>query len=162
MAKVYLGLGSNLGDKIGYIEKAIALLENSDGIRNLRASSLYKTEPIGNVDQDWFVNAVVEIETDLNPMQLLECCQGIETKLGRKRIEKWGPRTLDIDVLLYGNAEIKSAEIEIPHPRMVERAFVLRPLAELNPCIEISGTPIQVLLSSTDNQQVEKIPSRLN
>ena len=157
MDNAYLGLGSNIGDKIGYIRKAMALLENSPCIHNLRSSSLYKTEPIGNIDQDWFVNAVVQIETELPTTELLELCQSIESKLERKRVEKWGSRTIDIDILLYYDVEIKSDEIEIPHPRMTERAFVLRPLAELEPCIEINGTEIKELLKRVESQHVESV-----
>ncbi len=157
MAKAYLGLGSNIGDKIDYIRKAIALLKKSPSIQNLRSSPLYKTEPIGNVDQDWFVNAVIQIETDLTPMELLKRCQSIEVRLGRKRMEKWGPRSIDIDILLYDDLEIKSDEIEIPHPRMKERAFALKPLQDLEPCIEINGTEIKELLRRVESQHVESV-----
>ena len=105
-------------------------------LRLRRASSLYETEPMGLREQPWFLNQVAEFETELFPLQLLQRIQTIEQKLGRKRTVINGPRTIDIDILLYGDAVVKTAELDIPHPRYSERRFVLEPLAELNPALK--------------------------
>jgi 2-amino-4-hydroxy-6-hydroxymethyldihydropteridine diphosphokinase len=132
MKTAYLGLGSNLGDRAANLAEAIGHL--SDGrVRVTRKSSVWETEPRDVPDQPWFLNQVIEVETDLFPRQLFQRIQRIEREMGRlKRIPK-GPRLIDIDILLYGNAVVKSPELEIPHPRMAERRFVLAPLAELAP-----------------------------
>jgi 2-amino-4-hydroxy-6-hydroxymethyldihydropteridine diphosphokinase len=128
----YLGLGSNIGDREGAIDKALKALDSPD-LRLLRRSSLYETEPIGFKDQGWFLNAVAEFETDLFPKQLLHRVQKVERDMGRMRTIRNGPRTIDLDILLFGNAIVKTEELEIPHPRYRERRFTLAPLAELNP-----------------------------
>jgi len=127
----YLGLGSNLGDKKDNCCKAIALLTKS--CRVVRVSSLYCTEPTGYADQDDFINAVVEIETSLLPGELLNLCRSIEEELGRVRTVHWGPRTIDVDILLYGTDIIEAAELSIPHPLLHTRRFVLVPLCEIAP-----------------------------
>jgi len=129
---VYLSLGSNLGDRERNLEQAIDLLAAA-GLRITRRSHIYETEPQDVRDQPWFLNLVVEAETDLFPKQLLAKLQQIEHQLGRKRIKPKGPRTIDIDILLYGNAVIETDELVAPHPRLPERRFVLEPLAELAP-----------------------------
>ena len=129
---VYLGLGSNMGDSEALLKTALAELE-APGLRLLRVSSLYETEPIGLREQRWFLNLVAEFETDLFPKQLLHRMQKIEMGMGRRRTVENGPRTIDIDILLFGNAVMKTEELEIPHPRYRERRFTLAPLAELNP-----------------------------
>ena len=132
MKTVYLGLGSNLGDREQNLESALARLAAPD-LRVLRVSSIYETEPVGFAAQRWFMNLVAEVQTDLFPMQLLSRIGKVERALGRVRSMKNGPRTLDVDILLYGKAVIRSAQLEIPHPRMAQRRFVLAPLAELTP-----------------------------
>jgi 2-amino-4-hydroxy-6-hydroxymethyldihydropteridine diphosphokinase len=129
---VYLGLGSNMGDSEALLKTALAELE-APGLRLLRVSSLYETEPIGLREQRWFLNLVAEFETDLFPKQLLHRMQRIEMGMGRRRTIENGPRTIDIDILLFGNSVMKTEELEIPHPRYRERRFTLAPLAELNP-----------------------------
>jgi 2-amino-4-hydroxy-6-hydroxymethyldihydropteridine diphosphokinase len=131
--KAYLSLGSNLGDRAYYLGSAIAALGKEEGIRVLRESSIYETEPLGLTAQPDFWNMVLEIETDLEPLALLRVCQQIENDLGRKRILHWGPRTVDIDLLLYDNIVGNSTELILPHPRLEEREFVLAPLRELRP-----------------------------
>ena len=132
MKRVYLGLGSNVGDRQGNLREAIAQLDAA-AVRVLRVSSTYETEPVDYAEQRWFLNLVVEAETELFPMQLLTRIGKIERALGRVRTLKNGPRTIDIDILLYGKAVVRSTTLEIPHPRMSERRFVLGPLAELAP-----------------------------
>ncbi len=132
MKLVYLGLGSNIGNREAQIDSALEALNTPD-LRLLRRSSLYETEPIGFRDQGWFLNMVAEFETDLFPKQLLHRMQKVEMSMGRVRTVRNGPRTIDIDVLLFGSAVINTQELEVPHPRYRERRFTLAPLAELNP-----------------------------
>ena len=115
MKIVYLGLGSNIGDREAHIDAALQAL-NAPDLRLLRRSSLYETEPIGFKDQGWFLNMVAEFETDLFPKQLLQRMQKVEIGMGRVRTVRNGPRTIDIDILLYGNAVIQTGELEVPHP----------------------------------------------
>lgn len=127
---IFLGLGSNQGDRRGHIEGGIAALDGG-GIRIDRRSSLYETEPIGLLDQPWFLNQVVGGTSDLEPRALLDLCHRIEDEAGRARTVRFGPRTLDIDILLYDDEVIHDGDLEIPHPRMHERRFVLVPLVEI-------------------------------
>ena len=131
MKVVYLGLGSNIGDRRAHLRKAVDELQARD-LRLLRVSGIYETEPVGLREQRWFLNQVAEFETELHPLQLLRRTRRIETRLGRKRTVVNGPRTIDIDILLYGNTIVRKPELEVPHPRYRERRFVLEPLAELN------------------------------
>ncbi|MBG6144194.1 2-amino-4-hydroxy-6-hydroxymethyldihydropteridine diphosphokinase [Labrenzia sp. EL_159] len=128
-----LGLGSNLGDPIGNLDDAVRRLSETDGITLVARSSNYRTPPWGPVPQDDFVNICVVIDTILNPQQLLKRCLEVENELGRVREVRWGPRVIDVDVLLYGSRNIHEDNLEVPHPRMGERAFVLVPLAEIWP-----------------------------
>lgn len=141
--KAYLSLGSNIGDRKYYLDEAIRRL-SSYGIRIIAVSGVYETEPWGGVEQAEFWNQVIEIETVLEPLELLHVCQGIEKALGRERIIHWGPRTVDIDILLYDNRVSASAELTLPHPYMEKRAFVLTPLREIAPEMVLpSGRSIQ-------------------
>lgn len=132
MEKVYLSLGSNIGDSACNLTTAITLIEKESKITLIKTSSYYQTKPVGGVIQDDFVNCVIEIQTTLNPVELLKVCQSVETRLKRERIVRWGPRTIDVDILLYGDMTINSDCLTIPHPRMYERAFVMVPLTEIN------------------------------
>jgi 2-amino-4-hydroxy-6-hydroxymethyldihydropteridine diphosphokinase len=131
--QIYLGLGSNMGDKEQNLARAIALIAQSEKINVTRQSSLYITAPWGKTDQDAFLNQVIEIETELMPVALLHVLQEIEIKLGRLRNEKWGPRMIDLDILLYGEEIIDLQELKIPHPYLYARLFVLIPLQEIAP-----------------------------
>lgn len=135
MALVYLSLGSNKGDRVGFIQQANSLLNGYDTINVVQSSSLYETEPWGVDSKNWFVNAVIQIRTSLSPLLLLAQCQKIETILGRNReIEgKYGDRNIDIDILFYDNLIMKEQDLIIPHPRMQDRAFTLVPMLELAP-----------------------------
>lgn len=132
MTRVYFSLGSNLGDREAYLRRALDALGVAGG-RVLRVSSIRETEPVDVREQPKFLNLVAEAETDLFPKQLLARTQQIERELGRARTLPKGPRTIDIDILLYGNLVMDTPELTIPHPRMAERLFVLEPLAELAP-----------------------------
>jgi 2-amino-4-hydroxy-6-hydroxymethyldihydropteridine diphosphokinase len=132
MKRIYLGLGSNLGEREKMLAEAVRALD-SPRLRILRLSPVYETEPVGPPGQNWFLNLVAEAETDLFPLQLLHRTSKVEAQLKRRRLAPNGPRTIDIDILLYGNAVIRAPRLEIPHPRMHERRFVLAPLADLAP-----------------------------
>lgn len=133
----FIGLGSNMGDRYQYLVQAVDLIADAPFIELVNTSSVYETDPVGYEDQDQFLNMVIEIKTDLSAEQLLANCMRIEQELGRKREIKWGPRTIDLDILLYNQENIETEELAVPHPRMLERAFVMVPLLEICPDIEI-------------------------
>ena len=162
MKTAYLGLGSNIGDREQNLKEALVKLAAPD-LRVARLSSVYETEPVGFTAQRWFLNIVVEIETDLFPMQLLSRIAKVEQALGRARTIKNGPRTLDIDILLYGRAVVRTAKLEIPHPRMAERRFVLAPLAELAPELRhpVTHQSIRAMLEAAPAVSVRKLDLKL-
>lgn len=127
----YVALGSNLGDRVGLVREAVRRLGCIPGIRRVTCSALYLTKPWGIRDQPEFVNAVARLETTLEPIQLLIGLQQIEQALGRERRQRWGPREIDLDLLLYGDRQIHRRGLVVPHPRMLERAFVLVPLRDV-------------------------------
>jgi 2-amino-4-hydroxy-6-hydroxymethyldihydropteridine diphosphokinase len=148
--KAYIGMGSNLGDREGVIASALDLLRGADEVEVLAVSSLRETDPVGYLDQPRFLNGAVEVETTLAARELLALLLEIERRLGRVRGEgpRFGPRTIDLDLLLYGDETIGEAGLQVPHPRLAERPFVLEPLAELDPALEIPGAgPVQALLA---------------
>jgi 2-amino-4-hydroxy-6-hydroxymethyldihydropteridine diphosphokinase len=157
---VYLGLGSNIGDREALLQSALDELNRPD-LRLRRASSLYETEPIGLRDQPWFLNLAAEFETDLFPRQLLHRIQRIEKELGRKRVVVNGPRSIDIDILLYGGFIVTTDELEIPHPRYRERRFTLAPLAELRPDLRdpVTSKTMSELLAALRGQTVRRLPA---
>ncbi len=130
-AIAYIGIGSNVGDRKAACWKAIELLAEAGQV--IKVSSLYYTEPVGYKEQEDFINAVVSIETELSARELLAVCHAIEDKLGRKRTLRWGPRTIDLDILLYGDLIMNEPDLVLPHPSMAARKFVLAPLAEIAP-----------------------------
>lgn len=131
MVKVYLGLGSNMGDRAHQLQQAIQIIDRFQHIDVTSVSPIYETKPVGYTDQPQFLNLCIEIETTLKPQELLKRCLETEQALHRVRKIRWGPRTLDVDILLYGNEIIEEDNLIIPHPRMVERAFVLIPLNDI-------------------------------
>lgn len=135
MTIVYLCLGSNIGDRVGYVQQATSLLGGIEGVKIVRTSSLYETQPWLEKEMDWFVNAVIEIKTSLTPQELLSECQRIEKQLGRVRqdAEVFENRTIDIDILFYGDDVISELDLQIPHKFLHQRAFVLVPFLEINP-----------------------------
>lgn len=133
MKRAFLSLGSNMGDRVWFMQKAIEKMESDSRVLIKKRSSYYETEPVGYVEQDKFINQVIEIATDFDPYDLLEYCLNIESELGRVRLERWGPRVIDIDILLYEGIFLSTEALTIPHPRMVERLFVLVPLREIAP-----------------------------
>lgn len=128
----YIGIGSNMGDRLGYIQQSVTMLSSFDGIDVLETSGFYETEPYGFKEQNWFVNAIIKIKTTLLPIDLLHACQSVEEKLGRVRGKKWGPRTIDLDILFYDNLVVSSDILTIPHPGMKDRAYCIVPMLELD------------------------------
>lgn len=147
MNEVYLSLGSNLGDRKAQLQEAVRLLQSNPSISNMKMSSIYETAPVGYLNQDAFLNLVIRLETSLSPLSLLDTCQEIEQILQRERLIRWGPRTVDLDVLLYGQEQLTTERLIIPHPHMYERAFVLVPLRELMPALSLP--------EGLDTQEVE-------
>lgn len=148
MAVAYIGIGSNLGDRKNNCQKAVELL-GEYGVKAIKTSSMYETEPWGVKDQPEFINMAVEAETSLAPRGLLNALKGIEKRMGRAPSEKYGPRVIDLDILLYGDVVVEEHGLKIPHPHMHERDFVLRPLMEIAPEVvhPVSGKRITELLS---------------
>ena len=136
MNESFLSLGSNMGDRLSMLKQAVRLLQEHPQVEVCRISSLYETDPVGFTDQNPFLNMVVHLQTSLSALELLDVCQEIEQKLDRKRTVRWGPRTIDLDILLYNQDNMKTERLIVPHPRMQERAFVLIPLLELYPSME--------------------------
>jgi len=131
MVICYIGIGSNLGDRQKYIDRAIEELKKNKNIRLKRSSSIYETDPVSGIPQGKFLNGVLEVETSLEPRSLLKELSGIECRLGRERVVKNGPRTIDLDILYYGDERIKDDGLIVPHPKIGEREFVLKGLREL-------------------------------
>lgn len=129
----FIGIGSNLGDKIAHCEKAIIEILNIDRHRLIARSSLYRTKPVGYTAQQWFINGVVKIETDLEPLDLHRMLKDVELKMGRKETFPWGPRIIDLDLLFYDTLRMETEELRLPHPRVHQRQFVLIPLSEIDP-----------------------------
>jgi 2-amino-4-hydroxy-6-hydroxymethyldihydropteridine diphosphokinase len=147
----FLGIGSNLGDREDNLRRAVELLFAEDGIEVTAVSEIRETEPVGPVEQGPFLNGAVRIETDLGPRDLLERLLAVEQRFGRVREERWGPRTIDLDLLLYGDEILDEPGLTVPHPRLHERRFALEPLADLAPSLEIPGRGrISVLLAELE------------
>ena len=158
--KVYLSLGSNIGNRQEYIESAIELVVKTEGIKILKKSRLYETSPVGYVEQDLFLNAVIKIETDFSEREILKIINKIENELDRKREIRWGPRTIDIDILIFSDKKINETDLIIPHKEMLNRLFVLVPLIEIydgeyfekEKIIERIGELVEI-----GNQKIEKL-----
>jgi 2-amino-4-hydroxy-6-hydroxymethyldihydropteridine diphosphokinase len=140
----YLSLGSNMGNRYNHLTEAIQILKMYPEIQLVDYSSIYETDPVGYEDQDLFLNMVIKIKTKWSAEQLLEICLKTELELGRKREIRWGPRTVDLDILLYNQDNIKTEKLIIPHPRMLERAFVMTPLLEICQSGEIPGIKLPI------------------
>ncbi|WP_158815043.1 2-amino-4-hydroxy-6-hydroxymethyldihydropteridine diphosphokinase [Methylocapsa sp. S129] len=151
----FLGLGGNVGDVAAAFIHALQCLGDAPGVTLRRASSVYRTPPWGKLDQPPFLNMAVLVETTLPAQALLALCLDIERGMGRRRVERWGPRTLDIDILTYGEAAIDEPELRVPHPRIAERAFVLAPLAEIVPHLQIAGRDVAQWLMLADRAGIE-------
>jgi 2-amino-4-hydroxy-6-hydroxymethyldihydropteridine diphosphokinase len=158
----FIALGSNVGDREANLRTAVQRLQ-SDEIRVLRRSSLYETAPQELLDQPWFLNAVVEVETSLFPMQLLARVRQVERQMGRQRVTPKGPRNIDVDILFYGRAAIRTCELEVPHPRIAQRRFVLEPLAEIAPDFRhpLTGKTASEMLGVLASQGIRRLDTTL-
>jgi 2-amino-4-hydroxy-6-hydroxymethyldihydropteridine diphosphokinase len=156
----YIGVGSNLGDKVHQCEESLREILKVDQHRLLARSSFYKTRPLGFLDQDWFANGAIKIETFLEPLELLRSLKEIELRLGRRESFRWGPRAIDLDILFFDDETIRTPELTIPHPRLEERQFVLVPLVEIDRHLVhpvLQKTVLQLLESLKEDQGVEKL-----
>ncbi len=149
-----IGLGSNIGDKVENIDRAIALLTADGRVKVVARSRDYRSAPWGIAEQDWFVNACVTVQTDLSARALLKLCQDVENNMGRVRKQKWGPRLIDVDILTYRNQAINEPDLTVPHPLIAERGFVLIPLNEVAPEIVVHGQSLQSLIEAVDVRDV--------
>ncbi|WP_200814152.1 2-amino-4-hydroxy-6-hydroxymethyldihydropteridine diphosphokinase [Rhizobium oryzae] len=145
-----LGLGGNIGDPPAAMAEALRQLDRRDDCRVTAVSKLYSTPPWGKTDQADFFNCCALVETSLEPEALLDVCLSIERGMKRVRLERWGPRTIDIDVLTYGTREQKTEKLEVPHPRMTERGFVMKPLADIAPDLPVKGRKVRDWLEEAD------------
>ncbi|WP_350335638.1 2-amino-4-hydroxy-6-hydroxymethyldihydropteridine diphosphokinase [Coralliovum pocilloporae] len=157
MTTAILGLGSNIGDKIGHLNAALEQLDGLENVSVVAVSRFYQTAPWGYEDQDWFVNACVLVETDRDAEDLLDRCLDIEKQLGRERSIRWGPRIIDIDVLTYGDDVIETDRLQVPHPRILERAFVLVPMRDVMPGLALFSETLDTHLSRLEDRD-EVIP----
>jgi 2-amino-4-hydroxy-6-hydroxymethyldihydropteridine diphosphokinase len=156
---VYLSLGGNLGDPAASMGAALRMLDADATTEVVAVSSLYRTPPWGKTDQPDFLNVAARLSTGRDPRGLLDLCLEAERRLKRVRAERWGPRLIDIDILMFGDREIHESGLEIPHPRMTERAFVLAPLAEIAPGLTVKGAPAADRLAALDAAGIERLPS---
>jgi 2-amino-4-hydroxy-6-hydroxymethyldihydropteridine diphosphokinase len=151
VTRAYVGLGANLGSREETLRRALELLGDADGVEVVAVSELRETDPVGVVDQPLFLNGAVEVDTTRTPRELLDLLLEIERSLGRVREERWGPRTVDLDLLVYGDEDVDEPGLRVPHPHLHERRFVLEPLADLDPELEVSGRgAVSVLLAALD------------
>jgi 2-amino-4-hydroxy-6-hydroxymethyldihydropteridine diphosphokinase len=148
LTRVYIGLGSNVGNRLQFLQRAVKHLGETIGVEVRDVSTVYETEPVGPAAQAWFLNAVVAVDTSLSPVTLLQQTQAIERALGRETTYHWGPRTIDLDILLYGDTQVNTATLTIPHAELCQRAFVMIPLLELVPGLVLpDGTEVSACLS---------------
>ncbi len=154
MPEAYLGLGSNLGDREALLRAAVHELGETEGVTVTAASPIYETPPWGPVPQGPYLNACVAVETELPARALLDLALAIERRHGRERAVRWGPRTLDIDLLVYGATAIEEPGLVVPHPRMAERGFVLVPLATIAPGLLVGGRTIEAVLADLDTGSI--------
>lgn len=157
MVEIGLGFGSNVGDKVDNLHAAMAQAFDGAKIRFVVASSIWRTAPWGYVDQDWFANACAVGETDMTPEEALAWTQSVERDLGRAKTFRWGPRTIDVDILYLGDAKVASERLIVPHKEMFNRAFVLAPLAEIRPELALDGVSIAAAAAAIDRQGLEII-----
>ncbi|WP_455540072.1 2-amino-4-hydroxy-6-hydroxymethyldihydropteridine diphosphokinase [Terrisporobacter sp.] len=157
MNKAYLGLGTNMGDRENYLRQACAIINNHPNINILKVSKVYETKAWGLKEQDDFLNLCLEIETNLNPEELLKVCNSVESKLNRVRLVRWGPRTIDVDILFFENIVSMDENLTLPHPRIIERAFVLIPLMDLNEDLLVDNKSISYYLNKLTKDEIEEV-----
>ena len=157
MNKAYLGLGTNMGDKQAYLKEACKIISDNPNINIVKISKVYKTKAWGYTNQDDFLNICIEVDTNLSPEELLEVCHEVENKLNRVRVIRWGPRTIDVDILFFNNIISTDENLTLPHPRIKERAFVLIPLMDLNKELVIDNKTISYYLSNLEKEELEQV-----
>ncbi|MGB7287030.1 MAG: 2-amino-4-hydroxy-6-hydroxymethyldihydropteridine diphosphokinase [Salaquimonas sp.] len=156
----YIGLGGNVGDVVTSMLQALSGLDEHQYINVLAKSRLYETPPWGDVDQDDFINACAKIQSNLEPIQLLKAMKNQEAELKREKTRRWGPRTIDLDILICENLTFKNEKLEIPHPRMLERSFVLKPLLDIAPDLQIADKAIRDWLETCDLEGIKELPDQ--
>lgn len=164
MPTAFLSLGSNLGDRLANLKRAIEKIEEPSQIMVTKVSPVYETEPVGRENQGWFLNLVLQVETSLEPFALLERLSSIEDQMGRKREKRWGSRNIDLDILLYDTRMVDSERLTIPHPRMHERRFVLVPLAQIAPKLlhpRLKKNIEELLVCCRDGSGVRSYPEKV-
>lgn len=157
MNKVYLGLGTNMGDRVDHLKRACALLDENKDIRISKKSKIYETKAWGYTEQADFLNICIELKTSLSPKELHKVCQYVEEALHRKRIIRWGPRTIDVDILFFNDIILDDENLTIPHPRIQDRAFVLIPLLDLNDELTIKGKTIGNYLNLLKDEERQDV-----
>ncbi|MEW5953904.1 MAG: 2-amino-4-hydroxy-6-hydroxymethyldihydropteridine diphosphokinase [Bacillota bacterium] len=157
--RCFIGIGSNLGDMEENIRQSLVLLARDERLKLIRLAPLYRTEPMGFVYQDWFLNTVLELEAKLRPADLLYLLQDIEDRMGRLRTIHWGPRVIDLDILWYDGQVVNEPDLVIPHPEMQRRAFVMVPLADLEPDLELAGGKRAAELAAQLSSEQKIIPA---
>ncbi len=162
MAHAYIGFGSNIEDRLDYITQALRMLLEADDVSLIQISPLYETEPVGYEEQDWFLNGVVAVETDLPVHQLLASLKEIERLVGRQHRMRWRPREVDLDLLIYDQCCINTSDLIVPHPEMHQRSFVLVPFAEIAPDVlhPIFQQNIRTLLSNLNDEKAVKLAAQ--
>lgn len=164
MTTAFLSLGSNLGDRLGNLKRAVEKIKEPSQIMVTKVSPVYETEPVGRENQGWFLNLVLQVETSLEPFALLERLSSIEDQMGRKREKRWGSRNIDLDILLYDTRMVNSERLTIPHPRMHERRFVLVPLAQIAPKLlhpRLKKNIEELLVCCRDGSGVRPYPEKV-
>lgn len=157
--RAFLGLGGNIGDPRDAMASALSAVDEDTQTVIVRVSSLYRTPPWGKTDQPDFLNAVAEVETSRSPRALLDLCLAVEAALHRVRAERWGPRSIDMDILLFDDMTLDEEGLQVPHPRMLDRAFVMLPLAEIAPTVMIAGRSASDHLKHLDTSAIEPVAS---
>lgn len=160
LTTAYLALGSNVGERFEQLRSALRLLAEAE-VTIVAASPVYQNRAIGMGDADPFLNAVVEVQTELEAEALLDVCLAVENKLGRVRTGGWSPRTIDVDVLIFGDANIETERLHLPHPRIAERDFVLQPLSDITPDLQVNGRTTQALLAALPVVELESYAGAL-
>ncbi|WP_160725654.1 2-amino-4-hydroxy-6-hydroxymethyldihydropteridine diphosphokinase [Bacillus sp. USDA818B3_A] len=160
----YISLGSNIGNRYDNIVNAINQLIGYSTVKVVNFSSIYETDPVGYEDQDLFLNMVIKVQTSLTAMELLDTCLNIEKELGRKREIKWGPRTIDLDILTFNQENIESEKLTVPHPRMIERSFVVVPLVEIDQNLRLPGVdkPLNIIVNELPDKEGVRLWKRKN
>ena len=161
LVRAYIALGSNLGDRIGQMQFALNALAADDRLKVLQISSVYENRAIGMGEANDFLNAIVEIETSMKPLALLDHCLGVESLLGRVRTGEWIPRSIDLDIIAYGDDIIEHERLQVPHPRIAERDFVVHPLSAIAPDLEIQGQSVAHLAASLPTERLKLFELKL-